>query len=182
MGEIIQQVFVDADQGVIHLLSAENFPVFIIVLDGETKHPAGFLSLPAFAQQCVESRKVIDISPLREVKIRVQEGNEDHHDGHQAEGVHDHNIRQQETGDNAGFQDNLDGQQADNFMGAQFLQVPENADGGEGQVAAVAGENRPVKLPLVESVFNAEQQMGPRRSQRNQHAGNIYNWSKDTQT
>ena len=181
MREGFQQVAVNADQGVIHLFSAEDLPMLVVILNGKAQDLAGLFSLPAFTQQRMESRQVVDISPLGQEQVRIQEGNENHHNGHQAEGVHNHDVRQQEAGDNPGFQNDLDGQQADDFMGAQFLQMPEDADGGKGQVAAVAGKDGPVQRALVKAVFNPEQPVGPGGCKGNQYAGNIYNRSKHAQ-
>ena len=181
VGEGFRKVFVDADQGVIHLLAAEDLPVLVVVLDGEAQHPAGPLPLPAFAQQRVEGREVIHMSPFGQVKIRIQEGNEDDHDRHQAEGIHDQEGRKQETRQVSGQQHGLDGQQADDLMCAQFLYMAQDPDGGKSDIGTAAGIQDPEEGPGMEAFLNPEQPVGPGGGQGHQDAGNIDNGGKDPQ-
>ena len=55
------------------MLAAEDLPMLVVVLDREAKYPAGPSAAVAFRQQRLEGGQIVNVSPLGQEQVRIQE-------------------------------------------------------------------------------------------------------------
>ena len=166
LGKGIRQVLVDRGQGLVHLGAAEDLAVLIVVLQDEAEDAAGAPPAYALGDQCLEGGEVIDITVIGHVQVRVEEGQEDDDDRHEAEGVHDEPVREEEPHIVSDQQDHLDGDDADDLMGCQLLPVEVDGEQREPGIGGAAGVEQVVHGARVEPVVDIEHEPREGRDHR----------------
>ena len=146
----------DHSDSLVHLRTAVNSPLVIIVAQNDAQNPE-FAFSAIFIQNIPKRFHVKGISSVGQIQIRVFKRKIDHHNGQQTEGVHDEIMRQQNSCHVADEQNHLITQQPRQFPFLQLLSPVQNQSNRSENIEEKAEIEKIVQLSrMIACVINPE--------------------------